>query len=166
MLEPLMPFIVIDERRLLDGEVEEMLANQHLPYGLVLNRRSLLIWVGSAVVLSAQAPNAMAQGSQLSDAIIHGGIALSQARYVIQETIRATFNLFNDTREVQRRPTFAAVSTLELGIVEQELVFAELLPKTTKVICHSGFEARVVGKNDYLAQTQVSKASTGFIVQQ
>jgi hypothetical protein len=106
----------------------------------------------------------MAQGTQLSDAIIMGGIALSKARYAIQETIRATFNLLNDTREVQTRPTFAAVSTPELGIVEQELVFAKLLPRTTKVIEHSGFEARVVGKNDYLAQTQVSKASTGFIV--
>ncbi|MCK1424814.1 MULTISPECIES: hypothetical protein [unclassified Bradyrhizobium] len=162
-----MPFVVIDERRLLDGEVEEMLAYQRLHPGMALNRRGLLLSIGSAVVLSIQAnPNAVAQGSQLSDAIIQGGIALSKARYAIQETIRATFSLLNDTREVQRRPTFAAVSTLELGIVEQELVFAELLPRTTKVIHHSGFEARVIGKNDYLAKTQVSRASMGFIVQQ
>jgi hypothetical protein len=162
-----MPFIVIDERRLLDSEVEEMLEQQHLSSGLVLNRRGLLLCMGSTVVFSPLAnPKAMAQGTQLSDAIIEGGIALSKARYAIQETIRATFNLLNDTREVQRRPTFAAVSTLELGIVEQELVFADLLPRTTKVIHHSGFEARVVGKNDYLARTQVSKASTGFIVEQ
>jgi hypothetical protein len=161
-----MPFIVIDERRLLDGEVEEMLEHQHLSSGLVFNRRGLLVCVSSAMLLFPLAtPNAMAQPAQLSNAIIEGVIALSKARYAIQETIRATFNLLNDTREVQRRPTFAAISTPELGIVNQELVFAELLPRTTKVIHHSGFEARVVGKNDYLAQTHVSKASAGFIVQ-
>jgi hypothetical protein len=160
-----MTFEVVSERKLSQEELEIIREAERL-LGKGHSRREIVMMLGiaGAVAVSPVLIRPAHAMVPLAIRALVGAVVLAAKVFHRGASVAATITLVNSGAAAARGPV-ALQHKAPSGLIEaQASAYVDVPPQSEKTLRHSGFTAKTIGDNEYIAQTGVNEEDEPFEV--